>query len=64
MGRRIIFSSLKKERILNQVYLTRDKARAGIFDYIELRCYRRYKRHPHVKSMNPKAFEDVWHKQA
>jgi putative transposase len=30
------FSTLKKERIRNEVYPTRDKARAGIFDYIEV----------------------------
>ena len=30
------FSSLKKERIRNHVYHTRDKARADIFDYIEV----------------------------
>jgi len=38
------FSSLKKERIRKWIYKTRDMARAGIFDYIEV-FYNRARRH-------------------
>lgn len=57
------FSSLKKERICNQVYHTRDKARAEIFDYIEV-FYNRARRHSHLEGMSPEAFEEIWRKQA
>ena len=56
------FSSLKKERIRNHVYHTRDKARADIFDYIEV-FYNRARRHSHLNGMTPEAFEEVWRKQ-
>jgi len=56
------FSSLKKERIRNHVYHTRDKARADIFDYIEV-FYNRARRHTHLDGMSPEAFETVWRKQ-
>lgn len=56
------FSSLKKERIRNHVYYTRDKARADIFDYIEI-FYNRARRHTHLDGMSPEAFEEVWRKQ-
>jgi putative transposase len=56
------FSSLKKERIRNHVYHTRDKARADIFDYIEV-FYNRARRHSHLNGMSPEAFEEVWRKQ-
>lgn len=61
------FSSLKKERIRNQVYHTRDKARAAIFDYIEVFYNRRKspwdnraRRHSHLEGMSPEAFEEIW----
>ena len=57
------FSSLKKERIRNKAYHTRDKARAGIFDYIEV-FYNRSRRHSHLEGMSPEAFEEIWRKQA
>ena len=56
------FSSLKKERIRKHVYYTRDKARADIFDYIEV-FYNRARRHSHLDGMSPEAFEEVWRKQ-
>jgi len=56
------FSSLKKERIRNHVYHTKDKARADIFDYIEV-FYNRARRHTHLNGMSPEAFEEVWRKQ-
>ena len=56
------FSSLKKERIRNHVYYTRDKVRADIFDYIEV-FYNRARRHSHPDGMSPEAFEEVWRKQ-
>ncbi len=55
-------SSLKKERIRNHVYHTRDKARADIFDYIEV-FYNRARRNSHLNGMSPEAFEEVWCKQ-
>ncbi len=56
------FSSLKKERIRNHMYHTRDKARADIFDYIEV-FYNRARRHSYLDGMSPVAFEEVWRKQ-
>ncbi|MFT2798970.1 IS3 family transposase [Serratia sp. N21D137] len=50
------FSSLKKERIRKRIYKTRDLARAGIFDYIEV-FYNRARRHSHLGGVSPEAFE-------
>ena len=50
------FSSLKKERIRNHVYHTRDKALANIFDYIEV-FYKRARRHTQLDGASPQAFE-------
>lgn len=52
------FSSLKKERIRKRIYKTRDLARAGIFDYIEV-FYNRARRHSHLGGVSPKAFEQA-----
>lgn len=52
------FSSLKKERIRNHLYHTRDKARADIFDYIEV-FYNRARYHTYLDGMNLEAFEEV-----
>lgn len=38
--RRVLFSSLKKERIQQRIYKTGDLARADIFDYSEVFCNR------------------------
>ena len=50
------FSSLKKERIRGKTYLTRDEARADIFDYIEI-FYNRKRRHSKLGMMSPSEFE-------
>jgi putative transposase len=50
------FSSLKKERIKKRVYKNRDRARADIFDYIEV-FYNRTRRHSHLGGLSPEAFE-------
>jgi putative transposase len=50
------FSSLKKERIKQRIYKTRDLARADVFDYIEV-FYNRTRRHSHLGGVSPEAFE-------
>lgn len=50
------FSSLKKERIRNKVYVDRGQARADIFDYIEV-FYNRKRRHSTLGMMSPVDFE-------
>jgi putative transposase len=50
------FSILKKERIRNRVYKTRDIARSDMFDYIEA-FYNRTRRHSHLGGVGPEAFE-------
>ena len=52
------FSSLKKERIKNGIYKTRDLARADVFDYIEM-FYNRTRRHSHLGGVSPDAFESA-----
>jgi putative transposase len=52
------FSSLKKERIRQQIYQTRDQARADIFDYIEM-FYNRSRRHSYLGDISPEAFEQA-----
>jgi len=52
------FSSLKKERIRNKIYVTRDQARADIFDYIEV-FYNRERRHSKLGLMSPADYEQV-----
>jgi len=52
------FSSLKKERIRGKTYLTRDEARADIFDYIEI-FYNRTRRHSKLGMLSPVDFEEV-----
>jgi putative transposase len=49
------FSSLKKERIKKQIYRTRDRARADIFDCIEM-LYNRQRRHSHLGDVSAEAF--------
>ncbi len=58
------FSSLKKERIRNHVYHTRDKARADIFDYIEV-FYNPVRRHAKLGNQIPADFAKQFynHKQ-
>jgi putative transposase len=50
------FSTLKKERIRNEVYPSRDKARADIFDYIEV-FYNKARRHTYLAGKTPEQFE-------
>jgi len=50
------FSSLKKERIKQKIYSTREAAKADIFDYVEV-FYNCQRRHSHLQQMSPLAFE-------
>ena len=50
------FSSLKCERIGRKVYPTRDAARTGAFDYIEM-FYNSKRRHPAIGYLSPVEFE-------
>lgn len=50
------FGSLKKERIKNRIYKTRDLARADVFEYIEM-FYNPNRRHSHLGGVSPEAFE-------
>ena len=52
------FSSLKKERVKQRIYKTRDLARADVFDYIEV-FYNRKRRHSHLGGVSPEAFEQA-----
>jgi putative transposase len=52
------FSSLKKERIRNRIYPTRDEAKSDVFDYIES-FYNRTRRHSHLGLLSPLAFEQL-----
>lgn len=52
------FSSLKKERIRRKIYRTRARARADIFDYVEM-FYNRTRRHSHLGGVSPEAFENA-----
>jgi len=47
---------LKKERVRRRIYRTRDEARADLFDYIEM-FYNPKRRHGHIGSVSPGAFE-------
>ena len=51
------FASLKKERIRNRVYRTRNEAMADIFDYLE-HFYNRKRRHSSIGMMSPVAYEE------
>jgi putative transposase len=50
------FSSLKKERIREGIYKTRDLARADAFDYIEA-FYNRTRRNSHLVGVSPEVFD-------
>ncbi|VVE32965.1 IS3 family transposase [Pandoraea terrigena] len=50
------FSSLKTERTARKVYLSREQARADVFDDIE-RFYNPTRRHSTLGYVNPIAFE-------
>jgi putative transposase len=50
------FSTLKTERTARKIYLTRNAARADVFDYIE-RWYNLIRRHSTVGNISPAEFE-------
>lgn len=52
------FSSLKTERTARKVYLSREQARADVFDYIE-RFYNPTRRHSTLGYISPIAFENA-----
>jgi putative transposase len=52
------FSSRKKERIRNKIYMTRAQARAYIFDYINV-FYNRKRRHSKLGLMSPADYEQA-----
>lgn len=52
------FSSLKKEKIRRHIFRTRQKAKAELFDYIEV-FYNRARRYQHLGNISPEAFEEA-----
>lgn len=50
------FQLLKRERIRQKIYATREEARRDVFDYIEL-FYNPKRRHSHAENMSPVEFE-------
>jgi putative transposase len=53
------FSTLKAERTNRRRYVTRDEARADVFDYIE-RFYNPRRRHSTLGLVSPDEFEKAW----
>ena len=51
------FGLMKRERVNRTRYLTRDEAKADIFDYIE-RFYNRKRRHGYLGNISPVVFEE------
>ena len=54
------FATLKKELVYHEEYLTRDAARASLFEYIET-FYNRIRRHSTLNYLSPCQFEAVNH---
>jgi transposase InsO family protein len=52
------FSSLKNELVHHCDFVTRDEARAAIFDYIEI-FYNRQRRHQTLGYVSPMQFEQM-----
>lgn len=52
------FGSLKKERVFDSIYSTREEARRDIVDYIEM-FYNSKRRHSYLGYLSPKEFEKV-----
>ena len=50
------FSTMKTERMTRRTYVTRDEARADVFDYIE-RFYNPRRRHSTLGQFSPDQFE-------
>lgn len=57
------FSSLKKERVRNRIYRTREEAKTDLFDYIEV-FYNRIRRHSHIGNVSPVEYEQQASKRA
>jgi putative transposase len=51
------FGLMKRERVNRTRYLTRDEAKADVFDYIE-RFYNRKRRHGYLGNISPAVFEE------
>jgi putative transposase len=51
------FSMLKRERVRRRTYVTREEAKADVFDYIE-RFYNRRRRHGYLGYVSPVEFEN------
>lgn len=56
------FQLLKRERIKEKIYGTRDKARSDIFDYIEM-FYNSRRRHGSSEQMPPAEYENLYHQR-
>ena len=52
------FATLKKERIHQDEYATREEARRSKFDYIEV-FYNRERRHSSLGYLSPEAYEQA-----
>jgi transposase InsO family protein len=50
------FATLKKELVYRQTFLTREQARASLFEYIEI-FYNRIRRHSGLDYLNPAEYE-------
>lgn len=53
------FQLLKRERIRQKIYATREEARRDVFDYIEM-FYNPKRRHSHAGNMSPVEFEQQY----
>jgi len=51
------FSMLKRERVRRRTYITREEAKADVFDYIE-RVYNRRRRHGYLGYVSRVEFEN------
>jgi putative transposase len=54
------FGSLKREVASEDVFATRDQARAAIFEYLEV-LYNRVRRHSSLGNVSPEEFERAYH---
>lgn len=52
------FATLKKERLYQEDYATREQLRASVFDYIE-RFYNRKRRHSALGYVSPAQYEEA-----
>ena len=56
------FASLKRELVHDEVYATRDQARASIFEYIEV-FYNRVRLHSSLGFVSPEEFERTYNQK-